>query len=114
MNAIGRRLYQLNFGKPELATRELTSELLQEAASSVEGHNFGIRFLRTEWEQVVDAWQLTTWEDYRDVVRLGRKTRLPEKQRALLWSIFELVRSNLKESQSNYGCRSVHTSGLAL
>ena len=32
----------------------------------------------TEWEQVVDAWQLESWESYRDVVRLGRKTRLQE------------------------------------
>jgi hypothetical protein len=48
-----------------------------------------------EWEQVVDAWQLNTWEAYRDVVRLGRKTRLPEPQRAILWSIFEEVRSGL-------------------
>ena len=50
----------------------------------------------TEWEQVVDAWQLETWEAYRDVIRLGRKTRLPEKQRVVLWSIFERVRSNLR------------------
>jgi len=31
-----------------------------------------------ELEQVVDAWQLDAWESYRDVKRLGRKTRLPE------------------------------------
>src|ERR1019366_8090983 len=43
------------------------------------------------------AWQLETWESYRDVVRLGRKTRLPEAQRAVLWSIFERVRVGLKE-----------------
>jgi len=52
-------------------------------------------FLLTEWEQVVDAWQLETWEEYRDVMRLGRKTRLPEKQRAVLWSIFDHVRERL-------------------
>jgi superfamily I DNA/RNA helicase len=45
----------------------------------------------------VDAWQLETWESYRDVARLGRKTRLPEPQRAVLWSIFERVRGGLKE-----------------
>jgi len=32
---------------------------------------------------------------YRDVRRLGRKTRLPEPQRAVLWSIFDRVRSHL-------------------
>jgi len=49
--------------------------------------------LLTEWEQVVDAWQLADWPACRDVARLGRKTRLPEAQREVLWSIFERVRA---------------------
>ena len=61
------------------------------------GHKFSLHFLLTEWEQVVDAWQLDNWEAYRDVARLGSKTRLPEAQRAVLWSIFERVRAGLKE-----------------
>jgi superfamily I DNA/RNA helicase len=44
----------------------------------------------------VDAWQLDSWEAYRDVARLGRRTRLPEKQRQMLWGIFERVRMGLK------------------
>jgi len=51
----------------------------------------------TEWEHVIDAWQLATWEDYRDVRRLGRKTRLPEQQRAALWTVFSHVRAQLKD-----------------
>ena len=51
----------------------------------------------TEWEEVVDAWQLKTWEAYRDIKRLGRKIRLPEKQREMLWSIFDSTLSNLKK-----------------
>lgn len=96
MNAIGRRLYELNLGKPQLASREVVRELLEEAAGSVEGHQFSIRFLQAEWDQIVDAWQLGSWEEYRDVLRLGRKTRLPEKQRTLLWSIFDQVRAGLR------------------
>jgi mRNA-degrading endonuclease RelE of RelBE toxin-antitoxin system len=96
MNAIGRRLYQLNFGKPQLASDKVIQDVIKEAAGKVEGHNFSLRFLLTEWEQIVDACQLEGWEAYRDVRRLGRKTRLPEKQRTLLWSIFEQVRSLLE------------------
>jgi superfamily I DNA/RNA helicase len=44
----------------------------------------------------VDAWQLGNWEEYRDVARLGRKTRLPEAQRKVLWAIFERVHNDLK------------------
>jgi len=40
--------------------------------------------MRTEWQRVVDAWQLTTWEAYRDVPRLGRRRSLPEARRRLL------------------------------
>jgi len=89
MNAIGRRLYELNLSRPQLASRKTIQELLTQAAGSVEGNKFSQYFLLTEWEQVVDAWQLDSWEAYRDVARLGRKTRLQEKQRLTLWSIFD-------------------------
>ena len=95
LNAIGERLYKSNCGPITLASRESVRALMQQASALVDGHNFSLHFLVTEWDQVVDAWQLTTWESYRDVTRLGRKTRLPEAQRAVLWSIFEQVRDGL-------------------
>lgn len=96
LNAIGLRLYKAHIGRATIAGREIIRELLREAASAVGGHKFGLHFLLTEWEQVVDAWQLQNWEGYRDVVRLGRKTRLPEAQRKVLWSIFERVQAETK------------------
>jgi mRNA-degrading endonuclease RelE of RelBE toxin-antitoxin system len=97
LNALGLRLYKAHCGPVKLASREAMRDLLGEASKAVGGHKFSLHFLLTEWEQVVDAWQLETWESYRDVARLGRKTRLPEAQRAVLWSIFERVRGGLKE-----------------
>ena len=97
LNALGVRLYKSHCGPVKLASREAVRKLLSEASKAVGGHKFSLHFLLTEWEQVVDAWQLETWESYRDVARLGRKTRLPEAQRAVLWSIFERVRDGLKE-----------------
>ncbi len=97
LDTIGLRLYKTHVGQASLAGREVTTELLREASKAVAGHKFGLHFLLTEWEQVVDAWQLENWEAYRDVARLGRKTRLPEQQRAKLWSIFERARAGLKE-----------------
>lgn len=101
INAIGRRLYELHcvaeMGTLNIASSEVVQQLLTEAAGEVEGHKFSQRFLETEWKEVVDAWQLDSWEAYRDVKRLGRKTRLPEKQRAVLWSIFAGVRSQLAD-----------------
>jgi hypothetical protein len=95
INAIGQRLYRMHFGQANIAPREVIAELLGAAAKKIGNQKFSLHFLLTEWEQVVDAWQLETWESYRDVVRLGRKTRLPEQQRVTLWSIFERVRADL-------------------
>jgi hypothetical protein len=97
MDAIGRRLYELNIGRLRIATDAQISELIWQVSKKVGEHKFSYRFLTTEWEQVVDGWQLDTWEEYRDVNRLGRKTRLKEAQRRLLWSIFEMVRAGLLE-----------------
>jgi mRNA-degrading endonuclease RelE of RelBE toxin-antitoxin system len=96
LNSIGARLYEMSLGKPQIASREDIRPLLSEAAENVEDHKFTSGFLMTEWEQVVDAWQLEDWESYRGVLRLGRKTRLPESRRVVLWSIFESVRTTIK------------------
>ncbi|NWO11876.1 UvrD-helicase domain-containing protein [Chromohalobacter salexigens] len=97
MNALGKRLYELQYGPVRLASRDVIKALLLEASSNNESCRFSRQFLLTEWEDVVDAWQLDTWEAYRDVRRLGRKTRLPESQRSVLWAIFDQVRSDLKQ-----------------
>ncbi len=97
MDALGERLYAMETGKPaRIAGREQLAGWLQAAATSLSC--FNIRFLLSEWEAVVDAWQLTSWEMYRDVRRLGRKTRLSESRRAELWAVFDQVRSQLTDS----------------
>lgn len=95
IDAVARRLYELNLGRPRLASREAVRGLLDSAARDVGAGKFSNHFLATEWEEVVDAWQLDSWEAYRDVARLGRKTRLPEKQRQTLWAVFERARHAL-------------------
>ena len=93
LDAVGLSLYQAKFGAPELAERETVEELLKEA-SVAEGTNFALTFLMSEWERVIDAWQLEAWDDYRDVRRIGRY-RLSEAQREALWPVFEQVRAGL-------------------
>ncbi|HKX09962.1 MAG TPA: UvrD-helicase domain-containing protein [Stellaceae bacterium] len=96
LDALGLRLYKPQFGSATVAGRDAVRDLLRDASQAVGGHKFSLYFLLTEWEQIVDAWHLESWEAYRDVARLGRKTRLPEAQRKILWSIFERVRTGLK------------------
>ncbi len=97
INEVGLELYESAFGKPHVPTPSMLRALLKTASESVEPHHFSPGFLESEWNDVVDAWQLGTWDAYRDVARLGRKTRLGEKQRVLLWSIFDRVMADLKE-----------------
>lgn len=97
LDTVGRRLYERNLGPAKLASRDDLRQALDEAMAGGEAHRFSREFLLSEWEQVVDAWSLDGWEPYRDVARLGRRTRLPEAQRRALWQIFERVRAGLKE-----------------
>ena len=94
LSAVGVRLYKAHIGPVTIVGEDELRKIVREESERTE-HKFSMHFLLTEWEQVVDAWQLKTWEEYRDVVRLGRKTRLPEAQRAVLWSIFERVWARL-------------------
>ncbi len=95
ITGIGQALYAERFGNPEIASADLIHELLVDAAAKVKGHGFSPHFLLGEWSDVVDAWQLRSWDAYRDVARLGRKTRIGGRQREVLWSIFDQVRQAL-------------------
>ena len=97
LDTVARRLHDRMLGRAEVASREGLRDLVREAAREGVDQKFSLAFLVTEWTEVVDAWQLGSWEAYRDVARLGRKTRLPEKQRQALWAIFERVRTGLTE-----------------
>lgn len=87
--AVGARLYRSLVGHLNLASREAVVQAVKDSAAQVEDSSFNLTFLLSEWDQVVDAWQVKDWPAYRAVVRLGRKTRLREDRRQALWSIFE-------------------------
>lgn len=98
LNSIGLRLYKSHLGQTTIATSDTVRDLIRKEATAG-SHKFSQRFLLSEWDQIVDAWQLKSWEAYRDVARLGRKTRLPEGQRKQLWSMFESVQAELRSKQ---------------
>ncbi len=95
MNAIGLRLYEAQHGKARLISQTELKAVLSAESSKVVGLKFGLPFLLSEFEQVVDAWQIQTWEEYRDVRRLGRKTRLSDQQRQTLWKVFDAIRADM-------------------
>ncbi|HVY04541.1 MAG TPA: 3'-5' exonuclease [Burkholderiales bacterium] len=97
MDAVGARLYGMHIGKLRLASLDVIRAAFV-AADGGGAIKFTPAFLLQEWRDVVDAWGLKTWEEYRTVPRLGRKTRLSEAQRQALWTIFEKVNRQLADA----------------
>lgn len=95
MDAAGIHLYETQIGPVNLLARDDLKSRLARVAADVPALRFGAPFLLNEWDQVIDAWQITSWDEYRDVKRLGRKTRLSDSQRQTLWGVFDAVRSSL-------------------
>src|SRR5205809_599140 len=95
IDAIGVRLYESRFGKPNPASRKDIAEFIRHAANETPDHKFRQRFLLTEWDQIVDAWQIDSADAYATVSRLGTKPMIPKKQQAILSSIFQKVREKL-------------------
>ena len=93
--AVGERLYRSLVGSLKLAPRETVAQIVRESLAQSGDSKFSMSFLLSEWDQVVDASQLDGWDSYRDVGRLGRKTRLREDRRKALWRIFDQVQKGL-------------------
>ncbi|MGO6669190.1 UvrD-helicase domain-containing protein [Rhizobium ruizarguesonis] len=90
-------LYSLSTGrKPYLVARDKLRTLLRDAASAANLARYTPQFLLSEWEHVIDAWQIDSAESYALVPRMGRKNRLGSKQREELWSIFAAVRNQVR------------------
>ena len=96
IDRVGERLYNAGFGPPRIASTEMIHGFVNEAAQNTDLHGIGHGFLMDEWTNVVDAWQLKSWDSYREVRRHGRKTRLSVERRSLLWPIFERVNTELR------------------
>jgi len=88
------RMHEEIIGPPKLVSDERLSGIVA-VAGTEEGTSLTPGFVEAEWREVVDAWNLKTWGSYRDVPRLGRKTRLGLKQRETLWAVFDRVRDQL-------------------
>lgn len=96
LRQLGLELFEEQSRPPDMAPDDLIEDLLEQAGER-SGAGFSKRFLVNEWHDVVDAWRIETWEAYRSVPRLGRKTRIGGKQREALWRIFNHVHTELKE-----------------
>ena len=91
---------------PRPAKRKNIAAALKESVKLLNTEGFSDRFLLSEWLHVVDAWQLISLEDYSNVPRLGRKSRLGSKQRERIWPVFLKTRE-LLEAQGIFSWPSI-------
>ena len=91
LEGVAYQLMQQSGKQPNIISDTQLNSFFRSACKDLDVNDFSIGFLMAEWEHVVDAWQLKSWEEYRDVKRLGRKTRIGGAQREKLWRIFEAV-----------------------
>ena len=99
---VARDLFTLAFGHaPRAASMEQVKAVLEAATKEVGIAGFTIRFLVSEWNNVVDAWQIDTLDAYRNVPRLGRKNRMGSKQRDRVWPVFVRARELLEAQGLN-------------
>jgi hypothetical protein len=97
VNAIAAELHELAFGqRAHVAREDLVTRALEKAADQSEPKP-NLNFVRSEWANVVDAWQVGSAEDYLAVPRLGRKMRLGSKQRERLWPLFAAARKTIED-----------------
>ncbi|HHY50952.1 MAG TPA: AAA family ATPase [Alphaproteobacteria bacterium] len=93
---IAEELYERVTGeRPHLVKAQYVLTQLRRAADELGVSEVTTQFLWSEWENVVDAWQIATAEAYAQVPRLGRKSRLGARQRDRLWPVFAAVRDDI-------------------
>lgn len=95
LDTVAVRLYAQQFAKPKLLGPSDFKPMLAKAIETCPQVKFSAAFLASEWWEIVDANRVSDWKSYRDVKRLGRKTRLSEKVRHDLWSVFERVNQDI-------------------
>src|SRR5690606_29538358 len=83
---IAAQLFTLATGrKPHMATAQAVRTQLRKAADAADVTEVSSQFLHSEWDNVIDAWQIDGAEAYAEVPRMGRKNRLGPRQRERLW-----------------------------
>lgn len=93
---VAAQLYMLATGqKPNMAPAQAIRSQLRKAADEADVSEVSSQFLHSEWDNVIDPWQLDSLEAYAAVPRVGRKNRLGPKQRERLWQVFAAVRNHL-------------------
>lgn len=96
---VALNLYSKLKDKKNIISNDELLGLIEKAKTDTVDLKISVPYLFSEWRDVVDAWEVTTWEAYRDAKRLGRRKRLSEEQRRKVWNAFAKVKAWLDEQK---------------
>lgn len=101
--ALGRRLNIPKKGEPQ--PRAFLREALVEVRSKNSKINvlseYGESFFEVEISRVIKGHGITSFQEYKDFQRYGRKTGLKEKQREVVWQVYEAYQRRLGQAGRN-------------
>ncbi len=93
---VAKELYRSAIGgQLSTAKAQAVRSQLAKAAVDLDVTEVTSQFLHSEWDNVIDAWQIDSLEGYAEVPRIGRKSRLGPRQRERLWGVFAALRKQL-------------------
>jgi hypothetical protein len=90
-------LYATRFGQPAMATPAQVRAAIAAACATGLGAGLAAPFLFEEWDELVDAWNVSDADAYAAIPRVGRRTRLGPRQREAAWGVFAFVRQKLRD-----------------
>jgi len=89
---LAKELFELETGnRPRMIGRDAIIRRLTKIAPDDNS-----TFLTNEFEDVIDPWRVDSLQDYRDLKRTGRRSRIGQKRRELIWPWFETLREGMK------------------
>lgn len=99
LHHVAVELWTREQGTPfRLANRDRLDALLDLALERVSPTGLTRDFLRAEFDAVVNAEGIASWEEYRSVRRVGRGVALGARQRREAWQVFEALQRSLAEA----------------
>ena len=72
------------------------NSFIAEAVAATNSGEFTNNFVLSEWENVIDAQGINSWDAYKNASRIGRGVPLGARQRLQLWKVFEYVQRALR------------------
>lgn len=100
IDEIAHSLYRSYTGKhPEVVSASLIKDLIMEEINRLgNSYNLSTSFILSEWNEVVDAYNITGLDTYQNHKRQGRKVSLTKEQYTAIWNVFIGVKEALKKS----------------